>query len=73
MKRRIHVNLHNIKFNRRNSAFDKPVLSVKSYKGNVKCFNVEIDGPSKVIYSPDKPLSCGAVVWIETEAGVIVT
>jgi len=25
-----------------------------------------------VVYSPDKPLSCGAKVWIETEAGVVV-
>ena len=31
---------------------------------------VEINGPSKVIYSPDKPLSCGAKVWVETEAEV---
>ena len=31
---------------------------------------VEILGPSKVVYSPDKPLSCGARVWIETEAEV---
>jgi len=27
-------------------------------------------GPAKVIYSPDKPLSCGAKVWIETESEV---
>ena len=26
----------------------------------------------KVIYSPDKPLSCGAKVWIETEGEVII-
>ena len=26
----------------------------------------------KVIYSPDKPLSCGAKVWLETESEVIV-
>ena len=25
---------------------------------------------NKIIYSPDKPLSCGARVWIETEAEV---
>ena len=31
---------------------------------------VIIDGPSKVIYSPDKPLSCGARVWIETRSEV---
>ena len=33
---------------------------------------VEINGPCRVVYSPDKPLSCGAKVWIETEAGVVV-
>ena len=31
---------------------------------------VHIDGPSKMIYSPDKPLKCGAKLWIETEADV---
>jgi hypothetical protein len=33
---------------------------------------VEIKGPSKLVYSPDKPLSCGARVWVETEAEVEV-
>jgi len=33
---------------------------------------VQILGESKVVYSPDKPLSCGAKVWIETDAEVIV-
>jgi len=33
---------------------------------------VEILGPSKVVYSEDKPLSCGAHVWIETQAQVVV-
>jgi hypothetical protein len=33
---------------------------------------INILGPSKVVYSPDKPLSCGAKVWIETEAEVRV-
>ena len=32
---------------------------------------VEILGPSKIVYSPKKPLSCGARVWIETESEVI--
>ena len=30
-----------------------------------------IDGPCRVVYSPDKPLSCGARVWIETDAEVV--
>ena len=33
---------------------------------------VKIEGPSKVVYSPDKPLPCGARVWIETEEKVVL-
>jgi hypothetical protein len=28
---------------------------------------VNIDGPCQIVYSPEKPLSCGATVWIETD------
>ena len=45
------------------------------YRENIKdeylwSLEVEILGESKVVYSPDKPLSCGARVWIETNAEV---
>lgn len=69
MKTRIHVNQHVIKANRQNGTND-PVLTVKTYRGNVYAHEVQIDGPSKVVYSPDKPLDCGARVWIETDARV---
>ncbi len=69
MKKRIHVNQHIIKKNAKEGTTD-PVLTVKTYKENHYAHEVEIDGPSKVVYSPDKPLSCGAKVWIETEADV---
>jgi hypothetical protein len=49
----------------------EPVLTVKSYKSNIYAHEVEILGPSKIVYSPKKPLSCGARVWIETESEVI--
>ena len=49
---------------------NEPVITVKTSKSNDYAHEVEINGPSKVIYSPDKPLSCGAKVWIETEAEV---
>jgi hypothetical protein len=71
MKTRIHVNQHNIKANARDGGA-KPVLTVKTYKDNRKCQRVRIDGPSEVIYSPDKPLACGAKVWIETTAPVTI-
>jgi hypothetical protein len=43
------------------------VFTVKTYKENLKGERVVIKGDSELVYSPDKPLSCGAKVWIETE------
>jgi hypothetical protein len=71
MKTIIHVNQHVIKSNRKNGVND-PVLTVKTYKSNTYAHEVEISGPSKVVYSPNKPLSCGARVWIETQSEVKV-
>ena len=69
MKTIIHVNQHKIKSNAKND-IQEPVLTVKTYKSNTYAHEVLIKGNSKVVYSPDKPLSCGAKVWIETEAEV---
>lgn len=71
MKTIIHVNQHVIKANAKN-AENNPTLTVKTYKSNLYAHEVEILGPSRVVYSPDKPLQCGAKVWIETEAEVIL-
>jgi hypothetical protein len=69
MKTIVHVNQHVIKANRKNGVQD-PVLTVKTYKDNRYAHEVLIKGDSKVVYSPDKPLSCGAHVWIETQGEV---
>jgi hypothetical protein len=71
MKTIIHVNQHVIKSNRKNDA-DDPVLTVKTYKTNTYAHRVKIHGDSEVVYSPEKPLSCGAHVWIETQAEVTI-
>lgn len=71
MKTIIHVNQHIIKNNRKTGKRD-PVLTVKNYKSNTYGHSVEISGPCRVVYSPDKPLSCGAVCWIETASKVVV-
>lgn len=70
MKTIIHVNQHVIRSNLKTGARD-PVLTVKTYKSNEYAHEVEVTGPCRIIYSPDKPLSCGARVWIETESEVI--
>ncbi len=69
--KRIHVNQHKIKSNKKYNRKD-PVLTVKTSKTNTYGHEVVIYGPSKVVYRPDKPLSCGARVWIETESEVSV-
>jgi hypothetical protein len=66
----IHVNQHVIRANGK-SGKREPVLTVKTYKSNTYAHEVEVKGPSKIVYSPDKPLSCGAKVWIETQAEVV--
>ncbi len=71
MKTRIHVNQHKIRANI-NRDEPEPVLTVKTYKSNVYAFEVEVLGPSRIVYRPDKPLSCGARCWIETDADVEV-
>ena len=71
MKTIIHVNQHAVRANVKNGT-DDPVLTVKTYKSNTYAHEVDIKGDSKIVYSPDKPLSCGARVWIETEAEVII-
>ena len=71
MKTKIHVNQHVVRSNKKHGK-KEPVLTVKTYKSNIYAHEVEIKGESKVIYSPDKPLSCGARVWIETESEVVV-
>ena len=69
MIKRIHVNMHKIRFNRKHGTND-PVITVKTSHSNRYAHKVIIDGPSEVIYRPDKPLSCGARVWIETNSEV---
>ena len=66
----IHVNQHIIKSNKKHSVMD-PVLTVKTSKQNIKTNSVSIDGPCRVVYRPEKPLPCGATVWIETDTKYI--
>ena len=72
MKTVIHVNQHNVKRNQKTGSRD-PVLTAKTYKSNDYGYHAKINGPSKVVYRPDKPLSCGATCWIETESEVEVS
>lgn len=72
-KKLIHVNQHHIRSNKTHNT-DLPVITIKEGKKNTYCNEVEIMGPSKIIYcgsGDEKPLiSCGARVVIETFAEI---
>lgn len=74
MKTIIHVNQHIIKSNRKKGEVE-PVLTCKTYKTNTYAHEAIIrdsegNEVARVVYRPDKPLSCGAHVWIETQLDV---
>ena len=71
MKKYIHVNQHKIMSNKKNNSLD-PVITIKEGRKNTYCSEVEILGPSRVVYGGnDKTLlSCGARVVIETESEI---
>lgn len=76
MKTRLHVNQHAIKANQKDRG-SRPVLTVKTSKENRKGNTAVILHPdgtevARLVYRPDKPLSCGARVWIETDLDVVV-
>jgi hypothetical protein len=66
----IHVNQAVIARNRKTGANEPPLIA-RDYKGSTPAHNIEIQGPSVLVNRPHKPLSCGARVWIETQAKVV--
>ena len=68
---RIHVNQHVIKANAKYGE-NNPVFTIKQGGKNTYAFNVKVKGEMELVYSPDKPLSCGAKVWIETKGNIEV-
>ena len=76
MLKRIHINQHIIKANAKNGD-SNPVITVKTYDSNTYGHTVAIldkngNVVATVVYSPDKPLPCGAKVWIETSSEVTI-
>ncbi len=74
MKTRIHVNQHHIRSNKQKGT-DLPVITIKQGKTNTYCNEVQILGPSRIIYSgpgcdTKALLGCGARVVIETESEI---
>lgn len=79
MKHIVHVNQHNIKSNNKTGTKEKPVLTTRTYKTHRIGNGAIIRDPNtgvvlgRFVYSPDKPLACGARVWFETQCDVEIT
>jgi len=74
MKTVVHINQHNIKANSKGA--DLPVITVKTYKSNTYAKGLILRDQAgqeigRLIYSPDKPLSCGGKVWLQFNDEVI--
>ena len=65
----VHVNQHMIKYNPTHGA-EFPVLTVKHRGKTYYAHEVIYHDVSTTYYRPYKPLSCGAVCWVETEGDV---
>lgn len=69
IKKIIHVSQPVIRRNLKHGG-SRPPITIR-VGGKIRhASKVSINGPCKILYSPSKPLSCGARLWIETESGV---
>lgn len=68
MKSIIHVNRAFIAANAKDGG-TRPVYTIKRGSTTFYAREVEIDGPSRLMYNGHQ-LSCGARAWIETEAPI---
>jgi hypothetical protein len=67
----LHVHQQRIRANIKAEPADRlpPIILIEG-KARRYAHSVEIHGPCRLVYSPDKPLSCGARLWISTDAEV---
>lgn len=62
----VHVNRHVLTANRKHGQRNPPIAVRKTRSAPATYVSeFEVEGKIRVVYSPDKPLSCGATVWIE--------
>jgi len=61
--------MHVIRRNQKTGEREPPLTVIRGAKRE-RGSTIEIIGAAKVVYSPDKPLKCGARVWIEADDAI---
>jgi hypothetical protein len=62
----IHVSQDRLRHNRKYGA-NEPVITIRSGDRKTYCHEATIEGICRIVYQPDRPLKCGATLWIELE------
>lgn len=65
----VHVNVNVIRWNKKHNK-SLPPCRVQEGSTTRYCREVIISGSSKMVYRPEKPLPCGAKLWVETDSAV---
>ncbi|MGG5810926.1 hypothetical protein [Falsiroseomonas sp. CW058] len=65
----VHVNRQTVARNTKSGTNDPPLI-IRRGRKRTYAHEVEIIGPARVVYSPHKPLDCGARIWISCEDAV---
>jgi hypothetical protein len=70
--KRIHVDRRIVAQNRRLPAGARKAaaITIQTSRGPIKARHVEVRGAGTMIQRDDKPLKCGARIWLETRAHV---
>lgn len=71
--KRVHVNQHKLRQRLKDSSYNEPCYTIKHGGRTIYAREVEILGASKLVESIDKPLSCGARLWLETTGDIAYT
>jgi hypothetical protein len=66
--KRLHVDRHIIAKDRK-TGVRTAAITIQTSKGSIKTKFVHVNGPCSFLY-PEKPLPCGARVYIETKSEV---
>lgn len=70
----LHFNSHEHRRNKADKGKRKTLVCRKTRSAkSVKCDEVRLQNVTgRLVYRPDRPLSCGAVAWIEVDDGTVI-
>jgi len=69
--KRVHVNQHKLRQRLKDTECTEHCYTIKHKGKTTYAYEVYIEGPSELVERISTPLSCGARLWLETEAEIV--